>query len=445
MSSLNRTPPAVRFPSRRRLRSWGVVASVALALWFARDRLSLSSARPNRLRFVHSFTTASEKAIIDDAVAAFEQSHPGLSVDQVVFNSETYQNIGWRLQFQGSRQSDVFFTWLGFKTRQASEQGWSLDLSPHLSEQDLAQFVPTTLGRNGDKIDFLPQSVDLSNLVWYNQQWFRTNALSEPTSQAEWLAHCEKLRGPGSLAMVQGNREYWPMGNFGAELMGRSLGLARLNELFLGRLPARAETLAGLQLLVDFARQGSFDAPGVLAPGSIGSLSDLDAKVLFLSGKAAQHPIGSWFTADIRDARDHHELRFDPGVFGIPPGPNETPARTAVVTGYQVNSRTRHPREAVEFLKLLLSRPYQERFAALGNLSARRDATAFTTEPIPRRLLQILAEPAAMVPPPDTGYSPERAALFYELCSDLLLGKLDLTQAASHWNRQQILIARKER
>lgn len=409
-----------------------------------RDRLALSTTRHDRLRFVHSFTTASERAIIDDVVAEFERTHPGLGVDQVVFNSETYQNLGWRLQFQGTRQSDLFFTWLGYKTRQAAERGWSLDLTPYLDTNLVAQFVPATVGRTAGHIDFLPQSVDLSNLIWFNRDWFRTNGLVEPHSQSEWLAHCATLRHQDSLAMVQGNREFWPMGNFGAELLGRRLGLEAMNALFLGRQPADTRNLAGLQLLVDFARQGSFDAPGVLSPGSLGTLSDLDAKVLFLSGKAAQHPIGSWFTADIRDAQDHKELRFEPGVFNIPPAPGETPARTAVVTGYQINALTRHPREAVEFLTLLLSRRFQERFAALGNLSARRDAAEFTQDPLPRRLLGILAEPATMIPPPDTGYSPERAALFYELCADLLLGKLDLAQAAARWNRQQLVIARKE-
>ena len=174
-------------------------------------------------------------------------------------------------------------------------------------------------------------------------------------------------------------------------------------------------------------------------------MSDLDAKVLFLAGKAAQHPIGSWFTADIRDARDHSELKFEPSVFSVPSNPGESEARVAVITGYQVNSKTRHPRLAVDFLRRLLSRKYQQRFAALGNLSARRDAADFTTEPIPRQLLAMLARPAAMIPPPDTGYSPERAAVFYEICAKLLLGKMDLTNAARYWSEQQPTLTRKEK
>ncbi|MBI1842446.1 MAG: extracellular solute-binding protein [Verrucomicrobia bacterium] len=433
-------------PSRARrggrILAW---ALVVLAAYAFRERLSLSSASRDRLRFVHSFTTASERAIIDDAVAEFQRAHPELPVDQIAFNSETYQNIGWRLQFQGDRQSDVFFTWLGYKTRQADQEGWSLDMKPYLSAEDLDQFLPSTLGPSSGALTFLPQSVDLSNLIWVNRDCFRTNGLIEPRTRQEWLAVSIELRRRGLLALVQGNREFWPMGNLGAELLGRSVGVESLQDLFMGRIPATPQRLEGLRLLVDWAREGCLDAPGILSPGGIGTLSDLDAKVLFLGGKAAQHPIGSWFTADIRDAKDHGELRFEPGVFSVPPNPGEAEARVAVITGYQVNRRTRHPDLAVDFLRRLLSRKYQERFAALGNLSARKDAVAFTTEPIPRQLLALLARPAAMIPPPDTGYSPERAAVFYEICAKLLLGKLDLDGAARIWTEQQPSLAQKEK
>ncbi len=422
-----------------------LILAVSLVLCFLlRDRLSLGSASPNRLRFVHSFTTASEREIVDSVVAEFQTAHPGYEIDQIVFNSETYQTIGWRLQFQGERQSDIFFTWQGFKTKQAIDAGWAMDLTPFLSPGTVDQFVPATVGRRDDRIYLLPQSVDLSNLIWYNRDWFASNHLAEPTSRADWLRLCQNIRSHGGLALVQGNRDFWPMGNLGAELVGKAIGLDRLDQFFWGRTPATAETLQGLQLFVDLAKSGSLDLPGILAPGSIGALNDLDAKVLFIAGQAAQHPIGSWFTADLKDASTRGELRFTPGVFTVPANLGEKPARTAVITGYQVNSRTRHPKLAVEFLELLLSRKYQARFAELGNLSARRDALEFTTDPIPRQLLGFLAQPAAMIPPPDTGYPPERAAIFYELCSRLLLGRLDLASAADQWNQQQLQLARKE-
>jgi ABC-type glycerol-3-phosphate transport system substrate-binding protein len=175
----------------------------------------------------------------------------------------------------------------------------------------------------------------------------------------------------------------------------------------------------------------------VLDAGAIGALSDIDAKVLFLSGKSAQHILGSWFLADVEDARSKNELKFSVGVFPIPAAAGETDAMTAVNTGYLVNPRTKNPRAAVEFLELLLSQKYQSEFARLGNLSVRRDAPEFTCDPLAKRMLEILAAMPVIVPPPDTGYRPEQAAIFYEMCGKILTGKLDLNQAAEYWTKQK--------
>ena len=116
---------------------------------------------------------------------------------------------------------------------------------------------------------------------------------------------------------------------------------------------------------------------------------------------------------------------------------------TAVSTGYLVNPRTRNPAKAVAFLELLLSRKYQSQFASLGNLSVRRDALEFTRDPLAKRMLVILEATQAIVPPPDTGYRPEQAAVFYDVCGKILTGKLDLARAAEYWTHEKENLARK--
>src|SRR5204863_7406439 len=130
------------------------------------------------------------------------------------------------------------------------------------------------------------------------------------------------------------------------------------------------------------------------------------------------------------DAQQKNDLKFAPEFFPVPAGTGEVNAMTSVTTGYLVNAGTKNPQAAVALVELLLSRKYQSRFAALGNLSARRDAVEFTTDSLARRMLEILALTEVMVPPPDTAYSADQANVFYELCAKLLTGKLTLDQAA---------------
>jgi raffinose/stachyose/melibiose transport system substrate-binding protein len=426
-----------------KLKTWSLIGFVVFAFVTTGSRLALSRPSPNRLRFAHTFTTESERRILDGAIAEFSASHPGVAIEQIVSNSETYNTVGWRLQFQGRNQPDIFFHWQGFKVESCIENGWAMDLTPFLSPGFVDEFVPSAIRLQNGGIYFLPHSVDISNLVWYNRDLFARLNLREPISLEEWRQQCLTIRRAGVLPLAQGNRDLWPMGNFGAEILGQTLGAAAANRLFQPRAPIRADDLRGLGAFIFLLENHSFDLPGVLDPGAIGSLTDIDAKVMFLNGKSAQHILGSWFLADIEDARQNNELKFPIGVFPVPAAAGETDAMTAVSTGFLVNPRTRNPRAAVEFLELLLSGKYQAEFARLGNLSVRRDAPAFTNDPLAKHMLAILAATPVLVPPPDTGYRPEQASAFYEMIGKFLTGKLDPNQAAAYWTHEKEHLARK--
>jgi ABC-type glycerol-3-phosphate transport system substrate-binding protein len=104
---------------------------------------------------------------------------------------------------------------------------------------------------------------------------------------------------------------------------------------------------------------------------------------------------------------------------------------------------TANPEAATAFLELLLSEKYQKQFAELGGLSARRDADRFTANPMTRRLHEFLANTPLKVPPPDTAYRPEQAQVFYEICADLLTGKLNVAAAAAAWRNGKLALAGK--
>ncbi len=414
---------------------------MAFALGFG-NRLRLASPSPDTLRFVHTFTSESERAIIDAAIAEFEQSRD-VRVRQTILNSEVYQTVGWRLQLRGRQPPDIFFLWDGYKTGYAIDQGWALDLKPHLSPAFAQEFVPGTVREEDGGTWFLPQSVDICSLVWYNRDLFTRHGLQPPATFEEWLELCIRLRELNLLPLAQGNRDLWPMGNFGAELAGQAIGPERLGELFAHGVAPTAVDLAGLEGLVALREEGALDLPGLLEPGGVGTLGDIDAKVLFLSGKSAMHVLGSWFVADIEDARSKRELNFEIGVFPVPSAQGEQDVMAAVTTGYMVSRQTANPEACARFLELLLSPKYQAEFAKLGGISARKDADEFTTNPATRKLHEFLAATPLKVPPPDTAYRPEQAQVFYELCADLLTGKLKLAEAAQYWRDGKLALAGK--
>ena len=233
------------------------------------------------------------------------------------------------------------------------------------------------------------------------------------------------------------------MGNVAAEFLGKELGPEPLQRLFAPGATIRADDLRGLNPLLALRTGGALDLPGVLSPSALGRFGDIDAKVMFLNQKSAQHIVGSWFLADIEDAEGKGELKFPIGFFPLPGEPNRPEVLTAVTTGFMVHRATRHPRDAAAFLELLLSAKYQSKFAELGALSARTDAAQFTRHPSALEMLAVLGRSPQIIPPPDTAYPLEQAAIFYELCGKVLLGELGLAQAAPYWSKEKIRLARK--
>lgn len=380
---------------------------------------------------------------MEAAIEEFETAHPGTTIEQTIFNSEVYQTVGWRLQFRGRQPPDIFFLWDGYKVDYAIREKWAINMGPNLSEAFTSRFVPGTVREQRDGTWFLPHSVDICNLVWYNKQLFSKHGLTPPATLEEWLDLSAQLRKLSILPLAQGNRDLWPMGNFGAELAGQSIGPERMNKLFARGVEPSAIDLAGLHGLVALSEEGAFDLPGVMEPGGIGTLGDIDAKVLFLSGKSAMHVVGSWFVADIEDARTKDELDFEVGVFPVPSAEGEQNVMAAVTTGYLVSRKSANPEAATAFLELFLSKIYQSQFAELGGLSARQDADQFTTNPVTRRLHEFLASAPLKVPPPDTAYRPEQAEVFYEICADLLTGKLNIIDATTYWRDSKHALAEK--
>lgn len=408
------------------------------------EALFLTDGAGGKLRFAHTFTTAAERSIIDDAVNRFQRSSGGAEVEQVVFNSEVYQNLAWRLQFRGRRKPDVFFHWDGWKVSEAAGKGWARDLGPLLSEEFAATFVEAGLSRADEEAVYLvPQSIDISNLVWYNADLFQAKGWSVPRTLEEWKELCLRIREEGHLPLVQGNRDLWPMGNLAAELMGQTLGRQGYDEFFQENTETDLSDWRGLQVLFELERGGCFEKSGVVEPGGVATMSDTDAKVLFLTGQAAQHVVGSWFLADIQDAMDRGELKFEVDFFLVPSDPEDWNAAVGVVTGYLMSSSCGEPEVAMRFMEELLSRSSQEAFAALGNLSARKDAGEFTRHPLTRRLWEKLLELPVMLPPPDTGYSPELATLYYELCGQVTAGKKRVSEVVEVWNEGKRRLAQK--
>lgn len=200
---------------------------------------------------------------------------------------------------------------------------------------------------NGEIIG-IPQD-KFTSVFCYNKDKFRSDGVEAfPTTWDELIEACKKLTH---------DDEYGIALTFGG-------GIAQQLEPLIfqagGRpfddqgLPAMdsAEGVAALQFAVDLANEHKVMPPGVA------NFAYAETDDALKSGKLGMAVFGSWQIANYRLAQVPWELGIAPWPAG--PGGQGTVASTAM---YHVINTTKHPKEAVELLKWLVSKENALRWA----------------------------------------------------------------------------------
>lgn len=398
------------------MRGWALALGIAL--------LSSTAMAQTELRITHATTGGAEKVVLDKIVADFEAANPDIKVVQIPFDDDVYSGTGLITQLQGTEVPDIYFQWAGFPVRRDAEAGYAMDLTEILATDGWADtFVPAIWTEGaGTMVDgkpyLIPTSLDVTNTIWYNQTIFEENGLTPPTTWAEFVALTKTLTDAGEIAIIQGNNEFWPFGNWASHIAAKVV-------------PPEEYTAA-------FEKTGKFNTPGFLkamehivelreAGGFNRDLQGLGADpamATFLQGAAAMHPIGSWLIGTAKEMADD-DFRY--ASFDTPVIDPDHPLAHSVIgtaTGFIIHARAKNPEAAVKFLKFYTNTENQILRAEAGALSAvdgvneAADLDAQTDQ-----MARMLEEAPAMVPPPDTTYPVALAEAWYEAAAYVAAGE----------------------
>jgi raffinose/stachyose/melibiose transport system substrate-binding protein len=398
------------------MRGWALALGIAL--------LSSTAMAQTELRITHATTGGAEKVVLDKIVADFEAANPDIKVVQIPFDDDVYSGTGLITQLQGTEVPDIYFQWAGFPVRRDAEAGYAMDLTEILAADGWADtFVPAIWTEGaGTMVDgkpyLIPTSLDVTNTIWYNETIFEENGLTPPTTWAEFVALTKTLTDAGEIAIIQGNNEFWPFGNWASHIAAKVV-------------PPEEYTAA-------FEKTGKFNTPGFLkamehivelreAGGFNRDLQGLGADpamATFLQGAAAMHPIGSWLIGTAKEMADD-DFRY--ASFDTPVIDPDHPLAHSVIgtaTGFIIHARAKNPEAAVKFLKFYTNTENQILRAEAGALSAvdgvneAADLDAQTDQ-----MARMLEEAPAMVPPPDTTYPVALAEAWYEAAAYVAAGE----------------------
>ena len=202
------------------------------------------------------------------------------------------------------------------------EQGMLTDMDAFLDEigeKDSYISLSLNYGRTPDgKLYTLPLELS-TEMIWYNTDMFADAGVEAPETLDDLLAACAALQEKGYTPFGIGGGDGWPLLRLLATYPFRMTGNDFLNQLAAGE--AKMTDPAGVATSEFMAQIGQYFQPGFSTTDVATGLN------LFLSGKCAMYPTGTWelnyFTDENRPEGLNVSYFYMPTIDDAATAPNE--------------------------------------------------------------------------------------------------------------------------
>ncbi|WP_334103401.1 ABC transporter substrate-binding protein [Mesotoga prima] len=325
---------------------------ISLLLILAFVFSALAFAQTVTIKFLHRWTQEPDRSFFEEVVKEFEKQNPNVKVEvQTVSNDPFKEKIKVIL---GTKDApDVFFSWPGEFTNRFIRAGNILDITSYmLKDGSMFDYVGSQL------IPFiyegalygLPYRLDGKVFV-YNKEIFKEAGIDHPPSTvSEFMDDLEKLAALGMAPIAFGNIRPWAVSHYIAAVNQKSV-------------PEDIWEVDVNPAVGTWSDPGYVDALKIYADlipyfnDYTNAISHDDARAAFMQGQHAMMYVEIVEIPEIE--REGPEGFLDKiGVFPFPAtdGPGNQSYLVGYPEGFVVSSNTKHPEEAVAFLKFLTGR-----------------------------------------------------------------------------------------
>ncbi|MNM26014.1 Multiple sugar-binding protein precursor [compost metagenome] len=349
----------------------------------------------------------------------FESQHEGIKVEFNYQDDDTYQTIGLPNLLSGKNAPDLYFEWAGQRLQTRVNDGYAADITEQLQSSGLKDMFADG-SFNGMSFDgktyMIPTAGDVTNVIFYNKKIFSDLGLEPPTTWDQFLEVCEKIKQAGTTPIMIGNSDLWTAGNWVGHILSRVVGEDAYSEALQLKQPFNSpDFVKAYGYVQELWNKGYIN-------DNVNALGDSEADMLFLNGKSAMHPIGSWIVPTAIEEAPDLEL----GYFNTPSfadGKGNQNSIIGVLNGMVVNKNSKLINEAIEFMKLYSSAESSKKLSAAGAVPITKDGIDRDSTPELSLSLNDLMENApVLVSPPDTGYSIEVANALNTATSEVIGG-----------------------
>ncbi|MBI0328613.1 ABC transporter substrate-binding protein [Burkholderia plantarii] len=323
--------------------------------------LSATAALAGTLSVNIAFKGASQRAVWTQVVDQFKQSHPGTDVKLAFVDEEAYkvQLPNWLT----TAPPDIINWHDGERMAYYAKRGLFEDLSADWQKNHWDTMYAST--KEASSYQGKPYAAPTVYYAWgmfYRKNLFRKVGIAaEPTTWAEFLDDCKKLKAAGITPIAVGGRDAWTLAGWFDYLDLRLNGNAFHQQLMAGQI---AYTDARVKKVYTTWKQ-LIDA-GYFIDNALSY--DLDAAQPFLfQDKAAMMLMGTFITGGFTPA-----VRQDMGFFRFPVIDANVPiAEDGPVESLHIPAKAKNKADAHAFLAFVETPAIGAQLAkGLGSLSA---------------------------------------------------------------------------
>lgn len=312
---------------------------------------------------------ANERPFWLPLAARFAEANPGVSVDlqEGPVPTDLRESLTTNALLSGDGAYDLVYldvTW----TSKLAAAGWLLPLDAEIAEEERTAFLPQALaaGFFRGRLYRIPFRTDVG-LLYYRADLLAEAGIDPPRTFAELEAVARRLQSPpGRWGFLWQGAQYEGLVCFFLEVL-HGHGGTWIDEETLAVGLESPEAEAALAFLVR-AR-----GPGGISPAGVAAYKEEETRHLFQGGRAVF--LRSWPYVWRLSQREGSEVAGKVGVLPVPTVSGAPGSGTLGGWGLAVARASRHPREAIAFLRHATTLESQRLFCEpTGFAPARRAA-----------------------------------------------------------------------
>ncbi len=383
--------------------------------------------------FWHNSTTGEGKAYWENTVKAFEDSHPGVTIEVQAIQNE---DMDGKLQnaLQAGDAPDIFMARGGGKLQDIVDAGMVMDIRDKVTPET-EDAVGGTLSAFafGDGYYGMPVSI-LPGGIFYSSDLLDEAGIKDtPKTIAELEQTNETLRAAGIEPIALGAKDAWPAAHWYYFFALRECPREVIEEDGAAReLTNECWDRAGQQL-EDFVATNPFNSGYLTTSAQQGAGSSAG---MLANHQAAMELMGAWNPGVIGDLTPDGKPLADLRWFPFPEidgGEGAPGAMMGGVDGFSCHVDA--PDACPEFLNFMVEKQYQEEYAdAFTTLPASKEAQGVVTDPALQDILAAYNEAPYTIIWMDTLLGQNVGNAMNAAVVDVLAGNLPATDLVKRVN-----------